>query len=94
VSTTEAFQSGSFGFKLIGTTVADGSSRVEELVPEGELELETTGGGAETANGTVESRRATVPQERLIIFIDSSSSNLKLYMQNWGLEYTPYDRTS
>ena len=66
VSTTEAFQSGSFGFKLIGATVADGSSRVEVLVPEGELE--TNGGGTEAANGTVESRRETTPRERLIIF--------------------------
>ena len=57
---TEAFQSGSFGFKLIGTTVADGSSRVEELVvPEGNE------GGAEAVNGTVKSRRATMPKERL-----------------------------
>jgi hypothetical protein len=80
VSTTEAFQSGSFGFKLIGTTVADGSSRVEVLVvPEGD-ELETTGGGAEAANGTtVESRRAIIMaaahwQERLIIFTDSDTA--------------------
>lgn len=65
MATTEAFQSGSFGFKLIGATVADGSSRVEVLVPDGELE--TTGGGAEAVNGTVESRRATA-QERPIIF--------------------------
>ena len=65
VSTTEAFQSGSFWFKLIGTTVADGSSKVEALVPEGELV--TIGGGAEAENGKVESRRLTA-QEKLIIF--------------------------
>jgi hypothetical protein len=79
---TDAFQSGSFGFKLIGTTVADGSSRAEVLVPEGEL----NGGGAEVANGTVESRRTTTPQERLIIFKFTTSTNLntgsRLYM-NW-----------
>lgn len=70
----------------MGTTVEDGSSRVV-LVPEGGVELETTGGGAETTNGTVERSRAMAPQERLIIIIDSSSFNLKLYMQNNGTKY-------
>ena len=81
MSTTEAFQSGSFGFKLIGATVADGSSRVEVLVPVGELE--TNGGGTEAVNGTVESRRATTLKERLIIFKSGHdlSTSSRLYMQ-------------
>lgn len=66
----------------MGTTVADGSSRAEVLVPEGELET-TTGGGAEAAKGTLESRRATA-QEMLVIF-EASNHNLntssRLYTQ-------------
>ena len=63
--------------------MADGSSRVEVLVAEGELE--TTGGGAEVANGTVESRRATAQlEESLIIFktMHNSNTDSRLYTQN------------
>ena len=83
MSTTEAFHSGSFGFKLIGTTVADGSSRVEVLVPEGKLE--TTGGGAEVANGRLESSRKETAQERPIIFKayhGQCIAGSRLYRQN------------
>ena len=74
--------------------MADGSSRVEVLVPEGELE--DTGGGAETENGILESRRATA-QERLIIFqgrcITSEYRLQTLYAENealshWGPQLT------
>ena len=77
-----------FGFKLIGDTVAD-TGRTEVLVPPEAPDAElATEGGAAAANGTVESRSATV-QERAIIF-EPGYPNLRcittgpIYIQDIG----------